>query len=214
MTSAAATSRPQAKPALILDVIERLTLFILFTRLILNTYQAVLSTGHWYNWLLVTSEGLGLFFVFIRKPATEVSDRASDWVVAFVATAAPLTVHPAGFSPLAPVGVGVSLLLLGLGGQIAAKLTLRRSFGIVPANRGVKIGGPYRYVRHPMYLGYLGVHAGFLLMTPSLWNLGVYAVSTAFQLVRILAEERLLRQDAHYVDFCAATPYRLLPGLF
>ena len=44
---------------------------------------------------------------------------------------------------------------IGLAVVIVGKMTLGRSFGVVPANRGVVVGGPYRLVRHPIYTGYL-----------------------------------------------------------
>ena len=46
---------------------------------------------------------------------------------------------------------------VGLLFVIAGKITLGRSFGIVPANRGV-VAGPYTLVRHPIYAGYLLSH--------------------------------------------------------
>ena len=214
MANVISQSRVKFGPASALDLLERLVLLGLFLRLLVLNANAVMSTGHWFNWLLVLSEGLGVLFIMTRKPARVVTDNPSDWTIAFFATAGPLLVHPAGFAPIAPPGLGVSLLILGLIVQVSAKLTLRRSFGIVPANRGVKMGGPYRYVRHPMYLGYFSVHVGFLLLTPSLWNLTVYGVSVFCQIVRILAEERLLNADPQYLKFRAAVRYRVLPGVF
>jgi len=105
-------------------------------------------------------------------------------------------------------------MLAGFAAQIAAKLTLRRSFGIVAANRGIKVGGPYRIIRHPMYAGYLLTHVGFLLSNPSLWNSSIYLIGFGFQLVRILAEERVLFQDKAYRVFAAQTRYRLRRGVF
>ena len=46
------------------------------------------------------------------------------------------------------------------------KITLGRSFGVVPANRGVVVGGPYNFVRHPIYTGYLITHVAFLVANP------------------------------------------------
>jgi protein-S-isoprenylcysteine O-methyltransferase Ste14 len=91
---------------------------------------------------------------------------------------------------------------------------LRRSFGLAAANRGVVRGGPYRVVRHPIYLGYLCAHLGFLLNNPTWWNAGVYAVATAFQIYRILAEERVLGADPAYAEFRKQVRWRLAPGLF
>src|SRR3712207_5654835 len=108
----------------------------------------------------------------------------------------------------------VPLMLAGFMLQIAAKMTLRRSFGVVAANRGVKVGGPYRVIRHPMYAGYLLTQIGFLLTNPSVWNASIYAIALGFQISRILAEERVLSRDASYRAFTAAVPYRLAPGIF
>ena len=103
---------------------------------------------------------------------------------------------------------------VGLYIEISAKLILGRRFGIVAANRGVQDSGPYRFVRHPMYLGYTIVHAGFLLGFPSLWNAVLYGAELAIQIVRLLREERLLNNDASYRDYAQRVPYRLLPLVF
>ena len=105
-------------------------------------------------------------------------------------------------------------MLLGFLLQISAKLVLRRSFGLVAASRGVKIGGPYRLIRHPMYAGYLLTHVGFFLAHPSSWNFAVNSTALAAQCLRLLAEERLLREDPVYAAFMAKTGYRLVPLVF
>ena len=53
---------------------------------------------------------------------------------------------------------------------IAGKLSLGRSFGLMPANRGIVSTGLYRVVRHPIYLGYLITHVGFFAADPTTWN--------------------------------------------
>jgi protein-S-isoprenylcysteine O-methyltransferase Ste14 len=115
-------------------------------------------------------------------------------------------------SGLAPLGV--FLLFLGNCWQAYAKLILRRSFGIAPANRGIKITGPYRLMRHPMYAGYLAVHLGVLAVMFSWWNLAIYAIGWAAQIKRLMAEERLLGEDADYRDYMAKVRWRLIPGVF
>jgi protein-S-isoprenylcysteine O-methyltransferase Ste14 len=98
--------------------------------------------------------------------------------------------------------------------HLAAKLTLRRSFGVIAANRGVKLSGPYRIVRHPMYLGYMLTQAALIVSGPSLRNCLLVACCWTLQVARILAEERVLRADARYADLMRTTPHRLVPGLF
>jgi len=98
--------------------------------------------------------------------------------------------------------------------QVAAKLILGRSFGIIPANRGVRVVGPYRFIRHPMYAGYTRTHMGFLLVMPSATNAALYALAFSFQVSRIFREERVLFADPGYRAFAERVPYRLVPGLF
>lgn len=133
--------------------------------------------------------------------------------MAIGATVLPLLVRPGG-DALVPVTVGASLVLFGMVTQISAKLILRRSLGMVAANRGVKISGPYQMVRHPMYAGYLMSHIGLLLMSPLLLNVLLYSAAWTIQLIRIRAEERLLGEDPIYVDYSGKVRYRLIPGLY
>jgi protein-S-isoprenylcysteine O-methyltransferase Ste14 len=49
-------------------------------------------------------------------------------------------------------------------------MVLGRSFGLLPAQRGLVVVGPYRFVRHPIYFGYLIGHIGFLLVNFSWRN--------------------------------------------
>jgi protein-S-isoprenylcysteine O-methyltransferase Ste14 len=179
---------------------------------------ARLWTGFWddgkvINLLLLMSEGLVIVFVLFRRRATNVSRRPAEWLLAFAVTCLPMLATPGGESLLPPL-VPVSLLLVGMIVQLHAKVTLGRSIGMIPANRGLKLGGPYRFVRHPMYAGYLIGHVAYLLANPTWWNLAVYALGNGLQVVRLLAEERLLARDEQYVAYRERVPYRLIPSVF
>jgi len=52
------------------------------------------------------------------------------------------------------------------------------------------------------------------MLNPSLINLAIYAICWWAQLLRLLAEERLLSQDAAYQALTQAVRYRLIPGVF
>lgn len=166
------------------------------------------------NLLLLPSEGLVVFFMVFRRPASRISAHSRDWLLALSATVTPMLVRPAiGASLVWPV-LGAGLLLMGTIIQVHAKLSLGRSFGCVPANRGLKLTGPYRLVRHPMYAGYLLGHAAFLLVNFTVWNAAVYAISYALQIPRLLSEERLLDEDPRYRAYRAEIKFRLIPGIF
>lgn len=184
---------------------------------------AVLWT--WFAWrvfhsenpfapLALLSETAVLFFVLIRRGTTAISLRLGDWLLAVTATLAPLLIMPVPDSLPALAPLGLALVLIGNMIQAWAKLVLRRSFGIAPANRGIKISGPYRFVRHPMYAGYLMVHIGLLLLLPALINVVIYAIGWWAQILRLLAEERLLGEDPAYQEYAGKVRWRLVPGLF
>lgn len=115
---------------------------------------------------------------------------------------------------LVPEAVGAALQLLGICWQLFAKASLRRSFGILPANRGVVSRGAYRFIRHPMYLGYFITDIGFLLVNFGLQNLLVYGCQFALQVGRIVREEQLLSADEGYRNYKDRVRYRVIPGLF
>jgi protein-S-isoprenylcysteine O-methyltransferase Ste14 len=131
--------------------------------------------------------------------------------IAFLGSGLPLLARP-GHTALIPEQAAFWFMLTGGVIAIWAKMALRRSFGAIAANRGVKRGGPYRFVRHPMYLGYMIIQAGFLLAYFSLSLLALYLVLWIIQILRIHEEEKVLLQDAAYRDFANDVPRRLVPG--
>jgi protein-S-isoprenylcysteine O-methyltransferase Ste14 len=111
-----------------------------------------------------------------------------------------------------PVAVGVqTIAILWL---IYAKLSLGRSFGLLPANRGIVVRGAYRYIRHPIYIGYILSHAGFLLASFSWRNFAVYFALHTVQVVRLLREEKLLLREDDYRRYRTRVRFRLIPGVF
>ena len=208
---------PSRRPAglpLALDLIERGVVALAFGFMCWIFLQSWLETGRLVSLVLLLSEASVVAFVLIRRFAREVSRKPGDWLAALLGTTAPLFIRPTGGEALLPASVCVPLMFLGMAIQIAAKLSLRRSFGVVAANRGVKMGGPYRIVRHPMYAGYFMTQIAFLLSNPSVWNLALYTLAFSLQISRIFMEERVLNRDTAYREFTAAVPYRLAPGIF
>ncbi len=198
-----------------LDLGERGFLLVLFGWLVVRMLVAYVATGNVVNLILLPSEGLVIFFILIRRTTKDVSRHPADWMFALLASTAPLAVQPShAASSLFPLAVAATVMLMGLFVQVHAKLVLGRSMGMVAANRGLKFSGPYRFVRHPMYFGYLLGHLGFLTLNPTLWNFIVYTVCYSMQVPRLLAEERLLGRDSRYVEYARTVRYRLVPGLF
>jgi protein-S-isoprenylcysteine O-methyltransferase Ste14 len=122
-----------------------------------------------------------------------------------------------GTRHLAPEWLGASLQLIGMAWQLIAKATLGRCFGLLPAARGLVTKGPYRVVRHPIYLGYLISHVGFLLGNFSWTNLLVLVALYMAQVVRMTREEAVLANGdlcSAYEKYRAAVRYRLVPFVY
>jgi protein-S-isoprenylcysteine O-methyltransferase Ste14 len=110
--------------------------------------------------------------------------------------------------------IGDVILIVAAAWMLASILSLGRCFGVLPEARGLVTRGPYRFMRHPLYLGEFGICAGLVVAAPSLWNLAVAAVFAGAQSIRMLLEERALKAEfPAYARYAAVTP-RLLPRLW
>lgn len=196
-----------------LDKFEQLSVLVLYGWLVSRLWpEAAAIGGHVAVLLLLLSEGLVCVLLVIRRPTSNISVNLEDWVVAAAGSFLPLLVSRGGEPVLG--ALGPLLMLAGIFVHLSAKLTLMRSFGLVAANRGIKVRGPYSYVRHPMYAGYMLTHIGFLLASPSLWNAAVYAAVWTLLVARIIAEERVLNDDPNYGDYARLVRHRIVPGIY
>ena len=171
-----------------------------------------LRTGHVTGLLLLVSELLVVVLTVMRRPALAI-DRS--WLARIVTTVSILGVpfiRPTG-GGLVPDVQTALLTASGLLLIIVGKMTLGRSFGLMPAHRGLVCTGVYGFVRHPIYAGYLVTHVGFLLAHPSPLNLALLVTSDTALLVRAMLEERTLARDPEYVDYMQRVRWRVLPGV-
>ena len=193
------------------DPVERGVVLLFYSWLVWrNVADGTLGWGI----LQVVSEGLIVVFTIFRRPAVDISVRPLDWGLALGATVLPMLATGGVGEHHVPGGIAVLLLLGGLGVQIVAKLWLGTRFGLVAARRGLATGGPYRWVRHPIYAGYLLTHLSIASMNATPVNLAVYAAAWTLQIPRLLAEERLLAADPAYLAYLSAVKWRLVPGVF
>ncbi len=202
----------------LLDWIEKGLLLTLYGFFVVRILSFVRPSDLYFdlavNLPVLAGEALVLVFALIRKTTTDISMRPRDWFLALGATCLPLLVAPDPSGPPHYPALFISVMMLALAFQIYAKISLGRSFGLVAANRGLKLQGAYRWVRHPIYAGYLLMHLTYLMGNPTLRNLLVYLCFYALQLPRISAEERLLQQNPQYRDYCRMVKYRLIPWLY
>lgn len=87
----------------------------------------------------------------------------------------------------------------------------------IQTDRGhhVVASGPYRLVRHPMYVGLILLHVSLALIFGSMWNLGLAAMITILLLWRTGLEDQILRRELPgYEEYTTVTPYRIAPGIW
>jgi protein-S-isoprenylcysteine O-methyltransferase Ste14 len=78
----------------------------------------------------------------------------------------------------------------------------------------VKVRGPYRWIRHPIYAGWLLLTFGVPLMSTTRFVFA--AASAVYLLIAIPLEERTLRSTAPlgYARYATQVRWRLLPGVY
>lgn len=211
----ASTARRLHLTTLAADWGERLLLSGLFTWQITRMFTDYYSPGgSVVSFSLLPSVALLTFCTLTRRTTSRYTRKPLEWLVAMAASLAPFCFTPHAGAAVVPASAGIAIIFLGLLIDLYAQFSLGRSFGCIPANRGLKLDGPYRVVRHPMYAGYLVSHFGFVLLNATWLNLMVFAACYMAQVPRLLLEERLLGEDPPYRDYVAQVRYRLVPGVF
>jgi protein-S-isoprenylcysteine O-methyltransferase Ste14 len=150
----------------------------------------------------------------LRRPAAVVSERSGDWLLAFGGTFGGVLLRPYGAHPHWGITAGLVLQLVGLAICLASFLSLGRSFGFAPADRGLKRRGTYAVVRHPIYASYLLLLLGYFVQNLSVRNALVVVFVCSCDVGRALAEERLLAKSAGYDEYRARVRWRLIPGIW
>ena len=196
------------------DLVARAVIIVLFSLMAIRFGSDFLATGRVTGLLLLVSEALVVVLTVVRRSAAVVDRSMRARLLTALSMLGPPLLQPAQVAALLPQSLTVGLSAVGLAIVIAGKITLGRSFGLMPANRGVVCSGLYRIVRHPIYLGYLFTHVAFLLATPSAWNVAALLAADAALLARAVCEEQTLSRDERYRTYQQTVRWRVCPGVF
>jgi protein-S-isoprenylcysteine O-methyltransferase Ste14 len=106
------------------------------------------------------------------------------------------------------------LMMIGNVGAVVALSQLGRSFSIMAESRQLVTTGPYRFVRHPLYLAEEIAIIGIFMQFASVWTALLLVVQIGFQLRRMHNEEAVLTAGiAEYAAYSQTTA-RLIPGIY
>ena len=79
----------------------------------------------------------------------------------------------------------------------------------------VATGGPYRFVRHPGYVGAMLFTVAVPVMLGSWWALIPAGLAVPLYVLRTVLEDRTLHEELPgYAEYAQGTRYRLLPGVW
>jgi protein-S-isoprenylcysteine O-methyltransferase Ste14 len=158
---------------------------------------------------------------FVRDTASATTRSFPARLIAVTASFLPFLIpalgDPAGaghFPRSAILAISNLIILSGVAFTVAALGTLGKSFSIIPQARKLVVRGPYRLVRHPIYIGEITIMLGLTLAGVSIPKIIVFLLLVCCQVYRSIQEEKLLTTAfPEYADYAAKTA-RFLPGSF
>ena len=163
--------------------------------------------------LLFRNTSITLVFL-LRRPSKLTSRNVGDWIAAIGGTFITY-LYTSSAKPIYPFMMPTAYVVMIATAFISTIgiINLGRSFGLVPANRGIKTDLLYGIVRHPLYLLYTIYDLAVISLAFSLHNCYICILHALFSYLRAKREENILMQDIAYKDYASKTRYMFLPGV-
>ena len=150
--------------------------------------------------------------IMTRPPAKAQADGLLPRIAAFVGTYMPWTITFFGKTDQAlPNLASTACVLIGMIMVLVTIRHLGRSFSLVPQARSVVQTGPYRWIKHPLYLAEEIAIFGVVLQDLTPVTVIVLVLHIGVQVCRILYEEDLLRRNCPEYSIYEASRWRLIP---
>ncbi|MBN1312966.1 MAG: isoprenylcysteine carboxylmethyltransferase family protein [Anaerolineae bacterium] len=119
---------------------------------------------------------------------------------------------PAQITALVLVALGYGLVVWATAANAYFSLNVRIQ---EERRHTVATGGPYRFVRHPAYVGSILYELFTPVLLGSWWALALGGTSALLFIVRTALEDRALHKElSGYEEYARQTRYRLLPGVW
>ena len=167
---------------------------------------------------LLSSFCLAVFYMLLtvlimtRSPAKASADGLPPRIAAFVGSYFPWTISVFGKTDQAlPNLLSTACVLIGMIMMLVTIRHLGRAFSVVPQARSVVQTGPYRWIKHPLYLSEEIVVLGVVLQYLTPVTVILLILHIGVQVCRILYEEDLLRRNCPEYSSYEASRWRLIP---
>ncbi|MDY6875108.1 MAG: isoprenylcysteine carboxylmethyltransferase family protein [Chloroflexota bacterium] len=154
----------------------------------------------WDKWVATFAAGMGTVPTWVVAAL----DVRFEWSASL-----PLALHIGG---LVGSVLGWALFMWAMGANAFFSEAVR-----IQEERGHTIvtNGPYRYVRHPGYVGAILALLATPLLLGSLWALIPAGLAAIGYVVRTALEDGMLQEELDgYTEYTQQTHYRLLPGVW
>ena len=171
----------------------------------------------WVGAALVCAFYALIIWCYLRRGrAVATSGSLTGYVAAVTATLLPLTLPLLRGAPPASLQqyVGYLLIAVGTSWAVWSVRFLGRSISVIAQAREVVDRGPYRLVRHPLYVGELVSAIGVAIVVGTVWALCAWVALCLLQAYRALREEQVLLQALPGYRSYRARTAALLPGVF
>lgn len=164
------------------------------------------------SFCLATFYLLVALLIMTRSSAKAQADGLLPRVAAFVGSYMPWTIGFFGKSDQAlPNLASTACVLIGMIMMLVTIRHLGRSFSLVPQARNVVQTGPYRWIKHPLYLAEEIAVLGVVLRNLTPLTAALLVLHIGIQICRIYYEEDLLRRNCPEYSGYEASRWRLIP---
>lgn len=162
-----------------------------------------MSSGNWKAWDKVVGITFGVFY-FIGILLTAGLDERFGWTSSLT-----LPVQIGAFTAYA-LGSGLFSWAMITNAYFSTAVRIQNDRG-----HQVCTAGPYRFVRHPGYVGACLQSLAAPIMFGSLWALIPGTLALLMLIIRTMLEDQTLHKElSGYREYAHKTRYRLLPGIW